>query len=60
MASTVDERIFLVAMSRLAFNHTGIRAHLQRINVVRTPFASVPWGMIQSTMGYGNVGYIAH
>jgi t-SNARE complex subunit (syntaxin) len=23
----------------------------------RTPYASVPWGMIQSTMGYGNVGY---
>jgi hypothetical protein len=32
MASTVDKRVFLVAMSRLASNHT--RAHLQRINFV--------------------------
>jgi hypothetical protein len=59
MASTVDERAFLVAMSRLASNHTGTRAHLQWINVVQYAF-SVPWGMIQSTMGCGNVGYIAH
>jgi hypothetical protein len=35
MASTVDERVFLVAMSSLASNHTGTRAHLQRINVVQ-------------------------
>jgi hypothetical protein len=34
MASTVDERVFLVTMSRLASNHTGTRAHLQKINVV--------------------------
>jgi hypothetical protein len=34
MASTVDERIFLVAMSTLASNHTGTQADLQRINVV--------------------------
>jgi hypothetical protein len=35
MASTVDERVFLVAISRLASNHTGTRAHLQRINVIQ-------------------------
>jgi hypothetical protein len=34
MASTVNERVFLVAMSSLASNHTGNRAHLQRIHVV--------------------------
>jgi hypothetical protein len=34
MASTVDERAFLVVMSRLASNHTDTWAHLQRINVV--------------------------
>jgi hypothetical protein len=56
MVSTVDERVFLVAMSRLASNHTGTRAHTG----IRTPFASVLWGTIQSTMGYGNVGYTAH
>jgi hypothetical protein len=38
MASTVDERVFLVAMSRLASNHTGTRAHLVRINVVEDVF----------------------
>jgi hypothetical protein len=35
MASTVDERVFLVAMSKLASNHTGTQAHLKRINVVQ-------------------------
>jgi hypothetical protein len=35
MASTVDESVFLVAMSRFASNHTGTRTHLQRINVVQ-------------------------
>jgi hypothetical protein len=35
MASTVDERVFLVAMFRLASNHTGTRSHLQRINFVQ-------------------------
>jgi hypothetical protein len=41
-----QKRLFGMAMSRLASNHTSTRAHLQK-----TPFASVPWGMIQSTMG---------
>jgi hypothetical protein len=44
--ATVDERVFLVAMSRLASNHTGTGGHLQR--------------MIQSLMGYGDVSYIPH
>jgi hypothetical protein len=35
MASTVDERVFLVVISRLVSNHTGTRAHLQRIKVVQ-------------------------
>jgi hypothetical protein len=35
VATTVDKRVFLVAMSRLMSNHTGTRAHLQRINVVQ-------------------------
>jgi hypothetical protein len=35
MASTEDEMVFLVAISRLASNHTGTWAHLQRINVVQ-------------------------
>jgi hypothetical protein len=39
MACTVDERVFLVAMSRLASNHTGTRAHLQRINFVQDAMA---------------------
>jgi hypothetical protein len=60
MASTVDERVFLVAMSRLASNHTGIRAHLQGINVVQDALCQCAMGMIQSTMGNGNVGYTAH
>jgi hypothetical protein len=43
MASTEDERVFLVAISRLASNHTGTRAHLQRINVVQR--YNRPWAM---------------
>jgi hypothetical protein len=46
MASKEDERVFLVAMSRLASNHTGTRAHLQRINVV-----------CQCAMGYDTIDY---
>jgi hypothetical protein len=49
MASTVDKRVFLVAMSRLASNHTGSRAHLQRIHVVQDAFAS--------TMGYDAIDH---
>jgi hypothetical protein len=46
MASTVDERVFLVAMSRLASNHTGTRAYLQRISVVQDAlFSGRPWAM---------------
>jgi hypothetical protein len=50
MASTVDERIFLVAMSRLASNHTGTRAHLQRINVVQD-------ALCQFAMGYDTIDH---
>jgi hypothetical protein len=53
MASTVDERVFLVAMCRLASNHTATWAHLQRINVVQD-------ALCQCAMGYGNVSYIVH
>jgi hypothetical protein len=60
MASTVDEKIFLVAMSRLASNHTGTQAHLQRINVVQDALCQCSMGFIQSTMGYENVGYTVH
>jgi hypothetical protein len=51
MASTVDERSFLVAMSRLASNHTGTRAHLQRINVVQD-------AICQCAMGYDAIDTI--
>jgi hypothetical protein len=44
MASTVDERVFLVAMTRLASNHTGTRTHLQRINVVQNALCQCPMG----------------
>jgi hypothetical protein len=61
MASTVDERVFLEAMSRLASNHTGTRAHLQRINVVQNALCQCAMGYDTiETMGYGNVGYTAH
>jgi hypothetical protein len=45
MTSRVDERVFLVAMSWLASNHTGTRADLQRTNVVQDAF-------FQCAMGY--------
>jgi hypothetical protein len=35
MVSTIDEKVFLEAMSRLASIHTGTQAHLQKINVVQ-------------------------
>jgi hypothetical protein len=44
MASTVAERVFLVAMSRLASNHTGTRTHLQRINVIQDAFCQCAMG----------------
>jgi hypothetical protein len=50
--------VFLVAMSSTASNHTGTRPHLQRINFVQDAFFQC--SMIQSTMGYVNVSYIAH
>jgi hypothetical protein len=50
MASTVDERVFLVPMSRLASNHTGTRAHLQRINVVQD-------ALCQCAMGYDAIDH---
>jgi hypothetical protein len=48
MASTVDERVFLVAIPRLASNHTGTRAYLQRINVVQD-------ALCQWAMGYDTI-----
>jgi hypothetical protein len=54
MASTVDERVFLVAMSRLASNHTGIRAHLQRINVVQDALCQCAMG--HDTIDHGLCG----
>jgi hypothetical protein len=48
MASTVNERVFLVAMSRLASNHTGTRTHLQGINVVQD-------ALCQYAMGYDTI-----
>jgi hypothetical protein len=50
IASTVDERVFLVAMSRLASNHTGTRAHLQRVNVFQSAFC-------QCAMGYDTIDH---
>jgi hypothetical protein len=50
MASTIDERVFLVAMSRLASNHNGTRAHLQRINVVEDV-------LCQCAMGYDSIDH---
>jgi hypothetical protein len=50
MASTVDERVFLVAMSKLASNHTGTRAHLQSINVVQD-------ALCQCAMGYDTIDH---
>jgi hypothetical protein len=50
MATTVDESVYLVAMSRLASNHTGTRAHLQRINVVQN-------ALCQCAMGYDTIDH---
>jgi hypothetical protein len=50
MAFTVDKKVFLVAMSRLAFNHTGTWAHLQRINVVQA-------ALCQCAMGYDTIDH---
>jgi hypothetical protein len=50
MTFTVDERVFLVAMSRLASNHIGTRAHLQRINVVQD-------ALYQCAMGYDTIDH---
>jgi hypothetical protein len=50
MASTVNKRGFLVAMSRLASNHTATRTLLQRINVVYDAFC-------QCAMGYDTIDY---
>jgi hypothetical protein len=50
MASAVNEKDFLVAMSRLASNHTGTRANLQRINFVQDAFC-------QCAMGYETIHY---
>jgi hypothetical protein len=48
MASTVDERVFLVVMCRLASNHTGTRSHLQRIYIVQD-------ALCQCAMGYDTI-----
>jgi hypothetical protein len=50
MACTVDERVFLVAMSRLVSNHTGTRAHLKRISVVQD-------ALCQCVMGYDTIDH---
>jgi hypothetical protein len=50
MASAVEERVFLVAMSRLTSNHTGTRADLRRINVVED-------ALCQCAMGYDTIDY---
>jgi hypothetical protein len=50
MASTVDKGVFLLAMSWLASNYTGTRAHLQRINVVQNAF-------YQCTLGYDTINH---
>jgi hypothetical protein len=50
MASTMDERVFLVAMFRLVSNHTGTQAHLQIINVVQD-------ALCQCAMGYDTIDH---
>jgi hypothetical protein len=50
MTSTVDERVFFVAMSRLGSNHTSTRAHLQSINVVQD-------ALCQCAMGYDTIDH---
>jgi hypothetical protein len=44
------ERVFLVAMSRLASNHTSTRAHLQRIDVVED-------ALCQCARGYDTIDH---
>jgi hypothetical protein len=58
MPFTVDERVFLVAMSILASNHPGTRSHLQRINVVQDALCQC--AREYDTIEYGNVSYITH
>jgi hypothetical protein len=53
VAYTIDERVLLVAMSSLASNHTGTRAHLQRINVVQD-------ALCQCAMGYDTIDHGLH
>jgi hypothetical protein len=60
MASTVDKRIFLAAMSRVAFNHTGTRSHLQKINIVQDDLCQCAMGYDTIDHGLWIVSYIAH
>jgi hypothetical protein len=48
MASMVELRVFLVALSRLASKHTVTQAHLQRINVVQDA---------QCALGYDTINH---
>jgi hypothetical protein len=50
MVSTVDGRVFLVAMYRLVSNHTGTRPNLQRMNVVQD-------ALCQCAMGYDTIDH---
>jgi hypothetical protein len=50
MASTVNEMVFLVAMSRLASSHTGTRVYLQRMDVVQD-------ALCQCAMGYDTIDH---
>jgi hypothetical protein len=51
MASTVNDTAFLMAMSRLAFNHTGNQTHLQSRNVVQN-------ALCQYAMGYDAIDQV--
>jgi hypothetical protein len=48
MASMLELRVFLVALSRLASKHTVTQAHLQRINVVQDA---------QCALGYDTINH---
>jgi hypothetical protein len=50
MASTVHDKAFLVAMSRLAPNNSGTRTHIRRINVA----------FCQYVMGYDTIDHGLH
>jgi hypothetical protein len=50
IVSTVDEMVFLMAMSRFLSSHTDTRAHLQRINVVQDAHC-------QCAMGYDTIDH---